>query len=91
MLQKIVIFVKITRKKRYWLGIENLSLKGLTLCDRWRIKLNPGKTHLLNFSQRKVIKDTSISMYGQPLKVTDSVKFLGVHIDNHFKVTSAAK
>ena len=22
-------------------------------------------------------------MYGHPLKVTDSVKFLGVHIDNH--------
>ena len=22
----------------------------LTWCDRWRIKLNPGKTHLINFS-----------------------------------------
>ena len=30
----------------------------LTWCDRWRIKLNPGKTRLLNFSQRKVISDT---------------------------------
>ena len=25
-------------------------------------------------------------MYGQPLKVTDSVKFLGVHIDNHLSM-----
>ena len=50
------------------------------------IKLNPGKTHLINFSQRKFIKDTSISMYGQPLKVTDSVKFLGVHIENHLSM-----
>ena len=58
----------------------------LTWCDRWRIKLNPGKTHLINFSQRKVIKDTLITMYGHPLKVTESVKFLGVHIDNHLSM-----
>lgn len=38
---------------------------------------------MINFSQRKVIKDTSLSMYGQLLKVTESVKFLGVHIENH--------
>ena len=25
-------------------------------------------------------------MYGQPLKVTESVKFLGVHIDNHLSM-----
>ena len=25
-------------------------------------------------------------MYGHPLKVTDSVKFLGVHIDNHLNM-----
>ena len=53
------------------------------MCDKWRIKLNLGKTHLNNFSQRKVIKDTSIKMYGHTLKVTESVKLLGVHIDNH--------
>ena len=35
-----------------------------------------------------VIKDTSISitMYGQLLKVTQSVKFLGVHIDDHLNM-----
>ena len=58
----------------------------LTSCDRWRIKLHPGKTHLINFSQRIVIKGTSISMYGQLLKVTESVKFLGVHTDNHLSM-----
>ena len=58
----------------------------LTWCDRRRIKLNPGKSYLINFSQRKVIKKTLISMYGQPLKVTDSVKFLGVHIDSHLSM-----
>ena len=47
----------------------------LTWFDRWRIKLNTGKTHLLNFSQRKVINDTSITIYGQPLKVIDSEVF----------------
>ena len=47
----------------------------LTWCDRWRIKLNPGKTHLINFSQRKVINDTSITMYGQPIKAADSEVF----------------
>ena len=47
----------------------------LTWCDRWRIKLNPGKTHLINFSERKVINDTSITMYGQPIKVTNSDVF----------------
>ena len=44
----------------------------LTWCDRWSIKFNPGKIHLLDFSQRKVINDMSIAMYGQPIKVTDS-------------------
>ena len=74
-------------------GIRSINLRFqkylnqiLTWCDRWRIKLNPGKTHLINFSQRKVIKDTSITMYGHPLKVTDSAKFLGVHIDNHLNM-----
>ena len=57
-----------------------------TWCGRWRIKLNPGKTHLINFSRRKVIKDTSILMYGQPVKVTDLVRFLGVYIDNHLSM-----
>ena len=31
----------------------------------------------------KVIKDKSITMNDQPLKVTELLKFLGVHIDNH--------
>ena len=50
------------------------------------MNLNPGKIHLINFSQRKFIKDTSITMYCQPFKVTQSVKFLGVHIDNHLNM-----
>ena len=58
----------------------------LTWCNRWRIKLNLGKTHLINFSQRKIIKDTSISMHGQPLKVMNTAKFLGVHIYNHLNM-----
>ena len=60
--------------------------QSLTWCDRWRIKLNPGKTHLINFSQRKVCKGTTITMYSHPLKVTNSVKFLGVHTDNHMNM-----
>ena len=72
-------------------GICSIKLKKylneiITWCDRWRIKLNPGKIHLINFSQGKVIKGTSITMYGQPLKVTESVKFLGAHIDNHLSM-----
>ena len=74
-------------------GIRSISLKLqkylnqiLTWCDRWRTKLNPGKTQLINFSQRKVFKDTSITMHGQPVKVTDSVKFLCVHVDNHLSM-----
>ena len=43
---------------------------------------NPGKTHLINFSLRKVISEISIAMYGQPLKVPSPVKFLGVIIGN---------
>lgn len=34
--------------------------KILTCCDRWRIKINPGKTHLISYSQRKLLSDTSI-------------------------------
>ena len=74
-------------------GIRSINLRLqkylnqiLTWCDRWRIKLNPGKTRLITFSQRKVIMDTSIAIYGHPLKVTELVKFLGVHIDNHLSM-----
>ena len=63
-------------------GIRSINLRLqkylnqiLTWCDRWRIKLNPGKTHLINFSERKVINDTSITTYGQPIKVTNSEVF----------------
>ena len=52
-------------------GIRSINLRLqkylneiLTWYDRRRIKLNPGKTHIINFSQRKVIKDTSITIYG---------------------------
>ena len=42
----------------------------LPWCDRSRIKLNPGETYQINFSQRKVFSDTSITMYGQLVKLT---------------------
>ena len=60
--------------------------KLLTWCDRWEIKLNPGKTYLINCSQKKVISDSSITLYDQQLKVTQSVKFLEVHIANHLNI-----
>ena len=44
-------------------GIRSINLRLqkylnqiLTWCDRWKIKLNPGKTHLINFSQKKSSK-----------------------------------
>ena len=49
-------------------------------------KLNPGKIYLNNFSQRKVIKNTLITMYGQPLKVIQLVKFLEVRTDDHLNM-----
>ena len=61
------------------LGCKNYLSQILTWYDWWRIKLNARKTHLINFSQRKVIKDTLIAMYVQPLSVTESVKLMGVH------------
>ena len=68
------------------LELQKYKIQILTWCDRWRIKLNLGKTHLIDFSQRKLIKDTLVSMYGKPLKVTHSVKFAGAHIDNHLSM-----
>ena len=65
-------------------GVRSINVRShkhlnqiLTWCDRWRIKLNSGRTHPINFSQGKVFKDTTITTYAHPLKVTDSVKFLG--------------
>ena len=46
-----------------------------------RIKLNPGKIHLIKFSQKKLFNDTSITVYGQPLKVTQSVPLDETHLD----------
>ena len=70
------------------LGIHSVNLRLqkylnqiLTWCDSWRIKLNPGKTHLINFSQRKVIKDTSITMCGQPVRNVDN---------NHRKISGSS-
>ena len=68
------------------LRLQNYLNQIPTWCGRWRIKLNPGKTHLINFSRRKVIKDTSILVYGQPVKVTDLVRLLGVYIDKHLSI-----
>ena len=39
----------------------------------------------------KVIKDKSITMNDQPLKVTELLKFLGVHIDNHLFIKLRVK
>ena len=71
-----------------FLGIRSINLRlrnylnqFLDWCDRWRIKLNPWKIHLINFSQRNVSSGTLITMYGQPLKVTPSEKFFGVTMD----------
>ena len=58
----------------------------LTWCARWRINLNVRKIHLINFSQRKVINDSSIAMYGHRLKVTDSVNILGVYTDKRLNM-----
>ena len=58
------------------LRIQKYLKQVLTYCGRWRIKLNTKKTHLINFSRRKFIKDTLITICGHPLKVIDSVKFL---------------
>ena len=41
---------------------------------------------LINSSQRRIYSYTSVSMYCQPLKVTPSVKFLRVTIDNHLNM-----
>ena len=48
-----------------------------------KTKSRKGSCH---YFLRKVIKDTSISMSGQPLKVTGSVKSLSVDNDNHLSM-----
>ena len=66
---------RLPRIRSMSLRLQQYLNQVLTWCDRWRIKLNPGKTRLLNFPQRKVISDIWITMYGQPLKIIQS-KFL---------------
>ena len=48
-------------------------------------KIEPKKSHFINFTQRKVIKETLIATYEQPMKITQSVEFLGVDSDSHLK------
>ena len=57
-----------SRYSQYQPQVAKIMNQILTWCERWRIKLNPRKTHLTSFSQRKVFNDTSIIMYSQPLK-----------------------
>ena len=82
----IAIWVQAPDIRSINLKLQKYLNQILTWCDRWRIKLNPGKTHLINFSQRNFIKDPSITMYRHSLKITESLKFLGVHIDNHLSM-----
>ena len=51
-----------------------------------RIKLNPGKTHLIKLFRRNAVSDTSITMNLQLLKVTPLVKFLDVLIANYLSM-----
>ena len=82
----IALWTQAPRIRSINLKLQKYLNQILTWCDKWRIKLNPGKTHLINFSQRKVFENATITMYGHPLKVTDPVKFLGVYIDSHLNM-----
>ena len=61
-------------------------------CKLWRIRLNPGKTKVMNFWKRKQqIKNCNLTMNGHKLKVVEKTKFLGLLLDynlnfkNHFE------
>ena len=47
------------------------------------LSLTQGKHILLIFPREKWSRIRQLPIYRHPLKVTESVKFLGVHIDNH--------
>lgn len=61
-------------------GIRSINLRLqkyldqiVTCCDKWRIKVIPEKTNLINFSRGKVINYAAIiTMYGQLVKVTQN-------------------
>ena len=61
-------------------------------CKLWRIRLNPGKTKVMNFWKGKQqIKNCSLAMNGHKLEVVDNTRFLGLLSDynlnfkNHFE------
>ena len=58
-------------------------------CAKWRIKLNPEKTKVIIFSRSKLArkKEPNLKLYGETLKVSPQVKFLGITFDSQLTFT----
>ena len=49
--------------------------------DRWKIRINPGQTEVILFTERKPIKPISIRLENVQLNWSNKVKYLGVILD----------
>ena len=53
-------------------------------CAKWRIKLNPDKTKVIIFSRSSLARNSEPvpNLYGERLKISPQVKFLGITFDS---------
>lgn len=65
----IVIWALVPGIRSINLKLKNYLNRNLILFNGWAIKLNPGKSHLINISRRRVFSDASKTMCGQNLNL----------------------
>jgi hypothetical protein len=56
--------------------------------NKWRLSLAPHKCQYIVFTNKHTIDDFRLMIYGQPLKMVDDPKFLGIRFDSKLKYTN---
>lgn len=62
--------------------LQNLTDNTIRWLSKWRLKLNPNKSHLIIFNHTPSNTSPSVTMYNQIIKPEVSTKYLGIIIDN---------
>lgn len=69
--------VKIVTKQ-----LQNYLDKLSSWCNDWFIKINPDKTQVICFNQRKKLDNIILNLLGKPLTISQEATFLGVTFDS---------
>lgn len=69
-------------------SLQNLIEKTSTWFNKWRLKPNPLKSHLLIFHHTISVSSPTLSLYNHTLQPEVSTKYLGILLDNKINFNS---